>query len=136
MVVLIKQQTIELQVFQNPVTSLSHFYKGLFGVLFLCKLFSIFTYNNIENKSPGFFYVIYFSYIITNKNREDKITDDTSSTKINYYKDNYWQIENIAKPLKAITSYAKDELLTIIQKLDIKDMTIKKTKKEMYEKIL
>ena len=74
--------------------------------------------------------------IIINDNGEDKISDDISSTKINYYKDNYWQIVNIEKPLKAATTYTKDELFNITQKLDIKEITIKKTKKEMYEKIL
>ena len=74
--------------------------------------------------------------IIINENGEDVISDDTSNIKINYYKDNYWQIENIEKPLKTMTGYTKDELFIITQKLDIKEMTIKKTKKEMYEKIL
>ena len=74
--------------------------------------------------------------IITNENREDTVVDDISLTQIDFYKDNYWQITSIAKPLKAITSYTKPELLIITQKLDIKDMTIKKTKKELYEKIL
>jgi hypothetical protein len=74
--------------------------------------------------------------IIINENGEDKISDDISVTKINYYKDNYWLIENIEKPLKAMTGYTKDELFIITQKLDIKEITIKKTKKEMYEKIL
>ena len=74
--------------------------------------------------------------IIINENGEDTISNDTSATKINYYKDNYWLIENIEKPLKAMTGYTKDELFIITQKLDIKDVTIKSTKKAMYEKIL
>ena len=74
--------------------------------------------------------------IIINDNKENKISDDISNKKINYYRDNYWCIENVAKPLKAIASYSKDELITIIEKLEIKDISAKKTKKEMYEKIL
>ena len=55
---------------------------------------------------------------------------------INYYRENFWCIENISKPLKAITAYTKDELIIIVQKLEIKDISTKKTKKEMYEKII
>lgn len=74
--------------------------------------------------------------IIINENGEDKISNDVSNNKMNYYRENYWCIENISKPLKAITAYSKDELLIIIKKLEINDINLKKTKKEMYEKIL
>jgi len=74
--------------------------------------------------------------IILNKNKEDTILYDTSLETTNYYRDNYWCVENINKPLKSITGYTHKELLTIAQKLDIKDLSSKKTKKEMYEKIL
>ena len=70
-----------------------------------------------------------------NKNYNE-ILHDNSLTKLNYYRENYWQIENINKPLKAIASYTRDELIVIVQKLEIKDISSKKTKKEMYEKIL
>ena len=74
--------------------------------------------------------------IILNENMEDKISYDTSITKINYYRENYWFIENVTKPLKGITNYTHSQLLTIANKLDIIDMNNKKTKKEIYEKIL
>ena len=74
--------------------------------------------------------------IIINEKNEDKIADNISSTMINYYRENFWCIENISKPLKAITAYTKDELIIIVQKLEIKDISTKKTKKEMYEKII
>ena len=74
--------------------------------------------------------------IIINENGKYKILDNNSDIKINYYRDNYWCIENIMKPLKAITAYTRDELITIVNKLEIKDISVKKTKKEMYEKII
>ena len=74
--------------------------------------------------------------VIINEKGDNRISDDISPTTINYYRENYWCIENISKPLKAITSYTKDELIIIVQKLEIKDISVKKTKKEMYEKII
>ena len=59
-----------------------------------------------------------------------------SSEQITNYRETYWCIENIEKPLKAMTSYSKDELLTIITKLDVKDIILKNTKKDMYQRIL
>ena len=55
---------------------------------------------------------------------------------IEVYRETYWCIENIEKPLKAVTSYSKDELMAIIVKLDAKDLTLKNTKKDMYQRIL
>ena len=74
--------------------------------------------------------------IIMNEKGENIISEDTNPEKIQYYREKYWCIENINKPLKAITSYTRDELITIVDKLEIKDISAKKTKKEMYEKIV
>ena len=74
--------------------------------------------------------------IIVNEKGENKILEDLSDEKINYYRENYLYIDNISKPLKSITSYSKDELINMVEKLDIKDISVKKTKKEMYEKII
>jgi len=74
--------------------------------------------------------------IIMNEKGENIISEDTNPEKIQYYREKYWCIENINKPLKAITSYTRDELITIVDKLEIKDISVKKTKKEMYEKIV
>lgn len=74
--------------------------------------------------------------IILNEDKENKISYDTNLEKINYYRENYWCIDNISKPLKSVTGYTHKELLIIAQKLDICDMSSKKTKKEIYEKIL
>jgi len=74
--------------------------------------------------------------VIINDGTNDNINDNLSDEKIKYYRNNYWLIENVEKPIKAMTSYSKEELFIIINKLEIKDITMKSTKKVMYEKIL
>ena len=74
--------------------------------------------------------------IIINDGTSDAVYDNLSDEKINYYRNNYWLIENVEKPIKAMTGYSKEELFTITNKLEIKDITMKNTKKVMYEKIL
>ena len=54
--------------------------------------------------------------------------------KIDYYRNNFWKLENLDKPLKAVSSYKADELRDICKRLKIE--TIKLTKPQMYEKIL
>jgi len=74
--------------------------------------------------------------VIMGEKGENIISEDTNPEKIQYYREKYLCIENINKPFKSITSYTKDELIVIVEKLEIKDISAKKTKKEMYEKIL
>ena len=72
-------------------------------------------------------------------NKDSQISYDTTGKKVDYYRENYLHILNITKPLKAITSYTRDELLEIAKKLDIQDLNNKsnnKTKKIIYERIL
>ncbi len=58
----------------------------------------------------------------------------SSKEKVQYYRDHYWKLENLDKPLKAVSSYKSDELKDICKRLhiDAHDMT----KSQMYEKIL
>ena len=74
--------------------------------------------------------------VIITDGLDTKILPDINQSKLDYYKNNYWSIENVEKQLKAMTSYSKEELFVIINKLEIKDITLKNTKKQMYEKIL
>jgi hypothetical protein len=60
---------------------------------------------------------------------------DVDDDKLEFYRENYWNVQNVDKPIKGMTGYSKEELLEIAEKLDIQDMK-KKTKKEIYEKIL
>jgi len=73
-------------------------------------------------------------YIINNVN--DNIIIEDNNDKLDYYKENLFNIENLNKPLKSITSYTKDDLLIIAKKLNIDNIPSKITKKDIYEKIL
>lgn len=57
-----------------------------------------------------------------------------SNEKIDYYRTNYWKLENLDKPLKAVSSYKSDELKDICKRLHIESHSL--TKPQMYEKIL
>jgi hypothetical protein len=74
-------------------------------------------------------------YIINNNNNEP-VSYDTDTTKIKYYKENFLQIENIDKPLRAASGYSKEELLSMAQKLEVKNVNPKTTKNILYQEIL
>ena len=71
--------------------------------------------------------------IITSEN--NSISHSVDQEKVNFYRENYWQILNIDKPFKSITGYSRDDLVAIAKKLCITD-TDKKKKKELYQLIL
>jgi len=73
--------------------------------------------------------------IIVFDKKENEYSHFIDNEKHKFYTDNYWCIENIDKPLKSITGYTRDELVSISNKLDIEN-TKKDTKKNLYEKIL
>ena len=54
--------------------------------------------------------------------------------KIEYYREHYWNLENLDKPLKAVSSYKASELKDICKRLHIESLNL--TKPKMYEKIL
>ena len=59
-----------------------------------------------------------------------------NSNKLDYYRSNFFHVENLNKPINAITSYSKEDLLLMTKKLQINNLSDKPTKKELYEKIL
>ena len=63
-----------------------------------------------------------------------------SNEKITYYREKYYHLENIDKPVKTFSAYKLDELVDLCNKLGIDIMNPltnkKKTKKEMYESIV
>ncbi len=73
--------------------------------------------------------------IIIKDNNNFELLENYEGDKMQYYRENYFQVENIEKPLKAVSGYTKDELKTIYEKLQIKDVNIKFNKKEIYQKI-
>lgn len=108
--------------------------KTLFALCLLHKINILYVWNRkyfeiINNADENI-------NVILNENKEDKIIYDMDLEKINYYRENYLCIENINKQIKSITGYTHKELLAIAHKLDIQDITSKKTKKEIYEKII
>ena len=54
--------------------------------------------------------------------------------KVEYYREHYWKLENLDKPLKAVSSYKASELKDICKRLHIESSNM--TKPKMYEKIL
>lgn len=74
-------------------------------------------------------------YVINNNDNEP-VSYNTDTTKIKYYKENFLQIENIDKPLRAASGYSKEELLAMAQKLEVKNINPKTTKNILYQEIL
>ena len=73
-------------------------------------------------------------YLIEKYENNFGLKQNVTIDKIDYYRNNFWKLENLDKPLKAVSSYKADELRDICKRLKIE--TIKLTKPQMYEKIL
>jgi len=114
----------EKKITTKSLVALCLLYK--INIMYVCNRTYFEIINDIDKKMN----------IIINENRENKILEDLNDEKVNYYREKYLYIDNISKPLKSITSYTRDELINMVEKLDIKDISSKKTKKEMYEKII
>ena len=71
-------------------------------------------------------------FIENNKNSEIKILENVSKDKIY---DSYFYVENIDKSIKSISSYTKNDLTNICNKLNIRNFDKKNTKEQLYEKI-
>lgn len=73
-------------------------------------------------------------YVIEKIDGKFGLKQNISKEKVEYYREHYWKLENLDKPLKAVSSYKSDELKDICKRLhiDAHDMT----KPQMYEKIL
>ena len=104
--------------------------KSLIALCLLYKLNVIYVWNRkyieiINNNEKE-------CNIIICEDNINKLLRVYDQEKINYYKENYLCIENISKPLKAITSYSKVELLKIAEKLNINNIDNKKLKKDIY----
>lgn len=101
----------------------------------LCHLFQINIFY-IDNKK---YYEIIIDenkdyYVIEKNEHNFGLKQNINMDKINYFKQHFWKMENLDKPLKAVSSYKSDELKTICKKLNIE--CNKLTKPQMYEKIL
>jgi len=73
-------------------------------------------------------------YVIEKIEGKYGIKQNIPKEKIDYYREHYWKLEKLDKPLKAISSYKADELKDICKRLHIDALNM--TKPQMYEKIL
>lgn len=71
-------------------------------------------------------------YLIKNVNNSITVLDEP----VLFYKENYYEVENIKKPIKSITSYTKEELLLIAKKLNLTINNSKIIKSDIYQQIL
>ena len=116
----------------NPIIS-------TIGLQLLCMIHNI----NIMYIKNRVYYEIYNDYskplnILININGNVYIPDDVNETKINEYKNNYFKIDNIYKPINSISTYSLVELQDIAIKLNIPIELEKKKilKKDLYENIV
>tara|TARA_B110000438_G_C15770398_1_gene631618 strand:- start:1027 stop:1692 length:666 start_codon:yes stop_codon:yes gene_type:complete len=101
----------------------------------LCHLFNLNVFF-IDNKK---YYEIMTDvnnpiHIIEKKNKNYSLLLNISQDKIKYYSENYWKLEKLDKPLKAISSYKVSELQEICKKININYLNM--TKPIMYQNIL
>lgn len=73
-------------------------------------------------------------FLIEKNEKNVGLKQNITSEQIDYYRDNFWKLENLDKPLKAISSYKVGELRDICKRINIE--VDKLTKPQMYEKIL
>ena len=107
--------------------------KTLVALCILYKINLIYTFNNkyyeLNNDSLDNTNDI---YLISNVNDKDSLL--IIKKDLDYYRNNYYCIENINKPLKAISGYTIKELELMAKKLQILEDDIK-NKKDLYQKI-
>jgi hypothetical protein len=117
---------IENQLLNEKTINLTAFF-GL-AVLFNLNIFYIwdnkyYEFNCCGEAKP---------YLIKNVNNSITVLDEP----VLFYKENYYEVENIKKPIKSITSYTKEELLLIAKKLNLTINNSKIIKSDIYQQIL
>ena len=73
-------------------------------------------------------------YLISNKENNYEFKENISLEKVNYYKNNFYEILNFYKPIKSINNYSKEDLIIFSKKLNIENSN-KINKQDLYEKI-
>ena len=73
-------------------------------------------------------------FLINSKDNGFEFKENIGLEKLNYFKNNFYEIQNINKPIKAINNYSKDELIIFAKKLNL-ELNNKINKQELYEKI-
>lgn len=103
----------------------------------LCHLKSINIFY-IDNKK---YYEIMINdtnpcYVMEKVDGKYGLKQHITKDKLDYYRDNFWKLENLDKPLKAISSYKSCELKEICKRLHVSLSSNKPTKQEMYQAII
>lgn len=73
-------------------------------------------------------------YVIEKINNKYGLKKNVDVETLDYYRNNYWQLENLDKPLKAISSYKVSDLTTICKKININCENM--TKQKIYQEIM
>ncbi len=124
----ISKQVVEDELANNPKISMN-------TIKALCNIFQINIFF-IDNKK---YYEMITNdtnpvYIIEKKINTYGLKQNVTKENLAYYRTYYWKLENLDKPLKAISNYKSDELASICNKLHIDCTTM--TKPIMYQTIL
>ena len=101
----------------------------------MCHLFDINVFY-IDNKK---FYEIITDdnnpiYVIEKKEKSYGLKKNLTPEQLEYYRNHFWKLENLDKPLKAISSYKINDLRDICSKLHIDFVNM--TRPQMYQAIL
>lgn len=124
----IKLSNIESEIVSNKDISLEilHALCILYNKnIIYCKNYIFF--NMIQNDDDDI-------YLINNKENGYEFKENIGLEKLNYLKNNFYEIQNINKPIKAINNYSKDELIIFAKKLNL-EFNNKINKQDLYEKI-
>ena len=104
----------------------------------LCALCNIYRINMLYVSGKKYYEILLDEdkpyNIIEETNHKYGLKKDVELSTIKHYREKYWLMEGLDKPLKSISSYKADELRIICNKLNI--CTDKLTKPKLYEQIL
>ena len=73
-------------------------------------------------------------YVIDKVNHKYGLKKNVDAETLDYYRKHYWQLENLDKPLKAISSYKVSDLTSICKKININCENM--TKQKIYQEIM
>ena len=124
----IKLSNIESEIVNNKDISLEilHALCILYNKnIIYCKNYIFF--NMIQNDDDDI-------YLISNKDNGFQLKENIGIEKLNYFKNNFYEIQNINKPIKAINNYSKEELIIFAKKLSL-EFNNKINKQDLYQKI-
>lgn len=147
----LKRTELEYELVHQPTISI----KGLYALCLIHNVSITYVYNRKYCELNKTDTVLKRAIIIQNEKKEDSLrwmTSVSSNTSVGvsssdnaFYKkiqEEYWHIENIQKPLKAVSAYTIKELQDISQRLQIdlyttlNDKQKPKSKSKLYQEIL